>query len=167
MLNLQERLASTVVHSVLLLALAGLIANFAHPTGGTQPKELSLAATPSSNCPGIKLNYPRTIKETIRGQEISFRYNCIQSGFIAQSYYGNCPGCSGRTRLTNEPVRWGLCAVDTDVIPPKSYFYVPGYGLCQAADTGGKIKGKSIDLGFELGTSWWSRKTTDIYTLVK
>lgn len=166
--NPRENVALAAVHSILLLALVGLIANFAEPSAKDRPHELSFASSPPTNCPGTKLNYPRTYTETIRGKKFSFRYNCIQSGFRATSYDGNCKGCSGRTRLTDEPVRWGLCAVDTDVIKPKSYFYVPGYGLCRAADTGGAVKGKKIDLGFDdVREGWWSRRYTDIYTFVK
>lgn len=159
------------VHSVLMIGIAGAIFNF-FGAGFAVPLNSQAILARASNCPGKKLNYPRTITETFRGKKVSFKYNCIQSGFLSTSYDGNCEGCSGRTRLTNEPVTWGICAVDTDVIrsfkDTHSYFYVPGYGPCKAADTGGGVKGKHIDLGFDdVRNGWWSRRYTDIYTFVK
>jgi uncharacterized protein YabE (DUF348 family)/3D (Asp-Asp-Asp) domain-containing protein len=46
-------------------------------------------------------------------------------------------------------LRRGICAVDVNVIPMYTRFYVPGYGECLAADTGGGINGFHIDVGFE------------------
>jgi 3D (Asp-Asp-Asp) domain-containing protein len=166
-----ERVAVAAVHSVLILLLAGGVGYlFSHYQPLAKQDQVARGAT--TVCPGTKLNYPRVIKETIRGKKVSFRYNCIQSGFRTTSYDGNCEGCSGRTRLTNEPVVWGICAVDTDVIRPykdtRSKFYVPGYGPCKAADTGGAVKGKMIDLGFDdVRNGWRIKQPTDIYTLVK
>jgi len=167
-----EKVAATAVHSVLILLLAGGMGYlFSHYQPLAKRNQVARGAT--TVCPGTKLNYPLVKEETLpNGQRTSFRYNCIQSGFLATSYDGNCEGCSGRTRLTNEPVTWGVCAVDTDVIRPykdtHAKFYVPGYGPCRAADTGGAIKGKRIDLGFEdVSKGWWSKRYTDIYTFVK
>jgi uncharacterized protein YabE (DUF348 family) len=57
----------------------------------------------------------------------------------------------------------GIVAVDPDVIPLRSRMYVPGYGHARAADTGGGVKGKFVDLGYEdhnyQSWHWWS----DIY----
>jgi len=167
--NLKENLAVALVQSIILLAIA-IIAAYLVSTGGKSQSsaEATEPEAISSNCSGTKLNYPRVIKETIRGKTFSFRYNCIQKGFTATSYDGNCKGCSGRTHFTNETVTWGICAVDPTIIKPFSTFYVPGYGLCHAADTGGKIKDKRIDLGFKrLSNGWWSQRITDIYTFVK
>lgn len=81
----------------------------------------------------------------------------------ATSYDGNCKGCSGRT-ATGTPVHHGICAVDPRVIPLGTRFYVPGYGACLAADTGGAIKGNKIDVGFEnVKFGWWSSRWVDIY----
>jgi uncharacterized protein YabE (DUF348 family) len=59
----------------------------------------------------------------------------------------------------------GIVAVDPDVIPLKTKMYVPGYGPAIAGDTGGGVKGKFVDLGFDEGKyqswHWW----TDIYLL--
>jgi uncharacterized protein YabE (DUF348 family) len=60
---------------------------------------------------------------------------------------------------------YGVIAVDPTVIPFRSYIYVPGYGVGFAGDTGGGIKGRFIDLGYNEGElkSW--RGTVDVYYL--
>ena len=59
----------------------------------------------------------------------------------------------------------GIVAVDPEVIPLKTKMYVPGYGHAVAGDTGGGVKGKFVDLGYDEGKyqswHWWS----DIYLL--
>ena len=59
----------------------------------------------------------------------------------------------------------GVVAVDPTVVPFKSYVFVPGYGVAFAGDTGGGIKGRFIDLGYDEGQlkSW--RGTVDVYYL--
>jgi uncharacterized protein YabE (DUF348 family) len=70
----------------------------------------------------------------------------------------------GRTRIGLK-LRKGIVAVDPRVIPLQSWVYVPNYGKAIAGDTGGGIKGKWIDMGFEdfnyEGWHWW----TDVYVL--
>lgn len=60
---------------------------------------------------------------------------------------------------------WGICATDPSYIPMGTRFYVPDYGMCVAADTGGAIKGAIIDLGFpeSVGDPGWGRRVVDIY----
>jgi uncharacterized protein YabE (DUF348 family) len=59
----------------------------------------------------------------------------------------------------------GIVATDPTVIPLKTRMYVPGYGRAFAGDTGGGVKGKFVDLGFDEDSyeswHWW----TDIYIL--
>ena len=59
----------------------------------------------------------------------------------------------------------GVVATDPTVIPLKTKLYVPGYGLARAGDTGGGVKGKFVDLGFDewnyQSWHWW----TDVYLL--
>ncbi len=70
----------------------------------------------------------------------------------------------GRTRI-GLPLKKGLIAVDPTVIPLLSWLYVPGYGVGMAADTGGGVKGKWIDLGYSDDDyiSW--HQWTEIYVL--
>ncbi len=70
----------------------------------------------------------------------------------------------GYTRLGKWLTK-GIVAVDPTVIPLKTRLYVPGYGHAFAGDTGGGVKGKFVDLGFDEWNyeswHWW----TDIYVL--
>lgn len=43
----------------------------------------------------------------------------------------------------------GLVAIDRRYIPFYTQMYVPGYGFAMACDTGGGVKGRWIDLGYE------------------
>lgn len=52
---------------------------------------------------------------------------------------------TGRT-ATGRKATYGVVAVDPKVIPLNTLVFVEGYGFAIAADTGGAIKGKKIDL---------------------
>ena len=68
---------------------------------------------------------------------------------------------------TGVPLEKGICAVDPTVIPLGTSFYVPGYGMCLAADVGGGVKGNHIDLGFpeNSGPVPWRTGSVEIYIL--
>lgn len=72
----------------------------------------------------------------------------------------------GKTRL-GWVMRFGIVAVDPSVIQLRSRVYVPRYGVGDAGDTGGAIKGKRIDLGFDDGDPivWTWYRWTDVYVL--
>ena len=60
----------------------------------------------------------------------------------------------------------GVIAVDPKVIKMRSNLYIPGYGKAVAGDTGGAIKGKIIDLGFDdAKTAGWYAHYIDIYLM--
>lgn len=46
------------------------------------------------------------------------------------------------------PAGKGVVAIDRNIVPWKSELFVPGYGVAVAGDTGGGIRGRWIDLGF-------------------
>ena len=86
---------------------------------------------------------------------------------FATSYDAFCEGCNQWT-ATGAIVDKGICAVDRNVIPMHSRFYVPGYGFCVAEDVGGAIRGNRIDLGFDdlrHHQGEWSARYVDIYLL--
>ena len=60
---------------------------------------------------------------------------------------------------TGLPMSKGIVAVDPSVISLGTHMYVPGYGIGLAADTGGGVRGKMIDLGYDddnlQGWWWW------------
>lgn len=83
----------------------------------------------------------------------------------ATSYDRNCRGCNEIT-ATGTLLTHGVCAVDPKFIRLGTYIYVPGYGVCRAEDTGGKVKGAIVDLGFEdVKKGWWRARWTDAYLL--
>jgi len=59
----------------------------------------------------------------------------------------------------------GIVAVDPRVINLRSQIYVPGYGIGVAGDTGGRIKGRRIDLGYDEANLVLWYKWVDIYLL--
>jgi 3D (Asp-Asp-Asp) domain-containing protein len=67
---------------------------------------------------------------------------------IATAYTAACDGCSGIT-VTGVHAGHGIVAVDPRFIPLGTRLYVPGYGRALAADIGGAIQGRRIDLCFD------------------
>ncbi len=66
---------------------------------------------------------------------------------------------------TGERMRDGIVAVDPRVIPLGSRVFVHDYGVGLAADTGGAIKGRRIDLGYsDANLRLWYR-WVDVYLL--
>ena len=59
----------------------------------------------------------------------------------------------------------GVVAIDPTVVPFRSYVYVPGYGVAFAGDTGGGIKGRFIDLGYDEDEFQSWRGNVDVYYL--
>lgn len=60
--------------------------------------------------------------------------------------------------------RQGVIAVDPDVVPLGTRLYVPGYGFGLAADTGGAIKGRHIDICFDHESQCedWGQRTLTV-----
>ena len=69
------------------------------------------------------------------------------------------------------PLRYGIVAVDPNVIPLGSKVYVMApdgswvYGVASAEDTGGAIKGNKIDLCYPSGASGFGRRSCVVYVL--
>lgn len=76
---------------------------------------------------------------------------------------------TGYRTAVGAKTRKGIIAVDPKVIPFGTRLYVQGYGYGVAADTGGMIKGKKIDLFFdsEQEAVNWGKRKVDIYILGK
>ena len=47
------------------------------------------------------------------------------------------------------PAGKGVVAIDRNIVPFRSEVYVPGYGAAVAGDTGGGVRGRWIDLGWD------------------
>lgn len=62
---------------------------------------------------------------------------------------------------SGRPLVKGLVAVDRRYIPFGTRMYIPGYGFALAADTGGGVKGRFIDLGYDdANYQHWSQIVT-------
>ena len=72
----------------------------------------------------------------------------------------------GRTKMGNK-CKVGRIAVDPRVIKLGSWLYVEGYGYAQACDTGGNIKGKTIDVykNTSKQVNSWGVKHPKVYVL--
>jgi 3D (Asp-Asp-Asp) domain-containing protein/peptidoglycan hydrolase CwlO-like protein len=69
---------------------------------------------------------------------------------VATAYFSGGGGLNGTgVTYTGIKARKGIIAVDPSVIPLGTKLYVEGYGVAQAADIGGWIKGSRVDLCFE------------------
>jgi 3D (Asp-Asp-Asp) domain-containing protein len=70
---------------------------------------------------------------------------------------------AGRT-ATGLPTGWGVVAVDPSVIPLGTRLAIPGYGQGVAADTGGNVRGNTIDLWFPTAgqAAAWGRRTVTV-----
>jgi len=60
---------------------------------------------------------------------------------------------------------YGIVAVDPRVINLHSRVYVPGYGIGIAGDTGGAIRGRRIDLGYDDDSLVLWYRWVDVYLL--
>jgi uncharacterized protein YabE (DUF348 family) len=89
---------------------------------------------------------------------------------LATSYNAPTAGKSadhpqyGITRLGLR-ARKGIVAVDPGVVALRTEVYVPGYGLGTAADTGGAIQGRRIDLCYDDDNLVLWYKWVDVYLL--
>jgi uncharacterized protein YabE (DUF348 family) len=63
----------------------------------------------------------------------------------ATSYH---PSEGGSITASGLPLQKGVAAVDTSIVPFFTHMYVPGYGDALAADIGGGVIGRWIDLGY-------------------
>ena len=79
----------------------------------------------------------------------------------AYAYTGGGHTASGK------PAQVGRIAVDPNVIKLGTWLYIEGYGLAQACDTGGAIKGKTVDLymNSEWACSQWGVRYPKVYIL--
>ena len=89
----------------------------------------------------------------------------VSAGWSARTLTVSSTGYSihGRT-ATGAPTGPGIVAVDPGVIPLGTRMTIPGYGEGVAADTGGAVRGASIDLWFATlaQARAWGRRTVTI-----
>lgn len=106
----------------------------------------------------VRKPHPRIVAEGVgeyeafarfaeRGVERTAYVAASALDMIATAYTAGCVGCSGITAI-GRPAGHGIVAVDPSVIPLGTRLFIPGYGFAVAGDTGGAIRGRRIDLGF-------------------
>ncbi len=80
--------------------------------------------------------------------------------FVATAYT-----YTGYRTAAGAKTRRGIVAVDPKVIPMGTHMFIEGYGYAVAADTGGFIKGRRIDVFMESypETVKWGRRTVNVY----
>jgi uncharacterized protein YabE (DUF348 family)/3D (Asp-Asp-Asp) domain-containing protein len=113
---------------------------------GSTRRQLTVARVP------VKLVRASTIPDGRRIQVVATAYSAEEPGATSGTTMG--PRCER-----------GIIAVDPDVIPLGSHVYVPGYGYAMAADTGGMINGRHVDLCFNSVAevnAWGKRNITVI-----
>ena len=98
----------------------------------------------------IKPAVPAVIKEGVRGIQLASRGATSRRTLtmIATGYSASENRRWGGKTATGRPARFGVVAVDPRFIKLGTRVYVEGYGIAVAADTGGAIKGRRIDLCF-------------------
>lgn len=98
----------------------------------------------------VKPSVPGVVKEGLRGIHLASRGATSRRTItmIATGYSASENRRWGGKTATGRPARFGVVAVDPRFIKLGTRVYVEGYGIAIAADTGGAIKGRRIDLCF-------------------
>ncbi|MEW6044992.1 MAG: 3D domain-containing protein [Bacillota bacterium] len=114
-----------------------------------------VVAVPPAEAPATWRPLPRPAENLVRED--------LQLVVEATAYSYGCGNGDGVT-ATGTPVRWGVVAVDPQIIPLGSRVEIAGLGVFQAEDTGGAIKGSRIDIwmpsrGMALQ---WGRRTVTV-----
>lgn len=95
------------------------------------------------------------------------RYRKVLRGVCTA--YTNSKKDGGPRTSTGKVAKVGMVAVDPRVIPYGTELYVPGYGRCVAADTGGALRSGRVLLDLfmdsESDCRSWGRRTKNVYIL--
>jgi 3D (Asp-Asp-Asp) domain-containing protein len=137
MVSSNRKIASVVAACSLCLALFGTCVDAGHAAPRVKHSIVSNAHPQSAKTRHAKGRVKRKVASAPRRLRM-----------IATAYAAGCDGCSGTTK-TGAQASHGIVAVDPHFIPLGTRLYVPGYGRAVAGDTGGAIRGRRIDLGFD------------------
>ena len=98
--------------------------------------------------------------------EIDKASNGRMNGIYLGEFESTCYALTGTT-ASGRPAGPGSIAVDPNVIELGTRLYVEGYGEGIAADTGGAIKGKIVDVWQSTDSSCmeWGRHQVDVWEL--
>ena len=104
-------------------------------------------------------------RETVQTSRGDMRFRNVT--YMEATAYHPLDGSGSGITATGVRARYGIVAVDPNVIPLGTRLYIPGYGLALAADTGGAITGNKIDLCMEDYDAAYDfgRQTVKVYIL--
>jgi 3D (Asp-Asp-Asp) domain-containing protein len=124
--------------------------NIIHPGRKLVIHSANSQGTTKATKKSVQTTSPKTAKKEAKSKAPANRTNTQKVLTVkATAYTANCKGCTGITKtgfnLKANPTK-KIIAVDPSVIPLGSKVYVEGYGKAIAADIGGAIKGKRIDV---------------------
>lgn len=114
-------------------------------TKAAQPSKAKKASANNSKAKKASTSHHKTKNTSTKSSQANGKSITVKS----TAYTAHCSGCTGITATgVNLKKNSGkkVIAVDPDVIPLGSTVQVPGYGKAVAADTGGDINGKRIDV---------------------
>ncbi len=125
-----------------------------------------VAAEPVTNVVSYGRKVVMRTLDTPQGQLTYWRHIRMYATSYSKSTAGVSPSASyfGITRL-GLPMRRGIVAVDPTVVALGSQIYVPGYGTGLAGDTGGGVRGKWVDLGYDDENLVIWHQWVDVYQL--
>jgi uncharacterized protein YabE (DUF348 family) len=125
-----------------------------------------VAAQPVTNVVSYGRKVVVRTLDTPEGQVRYWRHIRMYATSYSKSTAGVSPSASyfGITRL-GLPMRRGIVAVDPTVVVLGSSIYVPGYGTGLAGDTGGGVRGKWVDLGYDDENLVAWHQWVDVYLL--
>ena len=125
-----------------------------------------VAAQPVTNVVSYGRKVVMRTLDTQEGQISYWRHIRMYATSYSKSTAGVSPSASyfGITRL-GLPMRRGIVAVDPTVVILGSKVYVPGYGTGLAGDTGGGVRGKWVDLGYDDDNLVAWHQWVDVYLL--
>lgn len=116
------------------------------------------------------LNLSRGGEKLLYTNSIRCKATAYHAGFSSTGKTPDMPGyeiTASGTRAKRNPSGYSTIAVDPKVIPLGTRVYVEGYGLAIAEDTGGAIKGNTVDVFFNSynETINWGIKYVNVYIL--
>lgn len=134
----------------------------------TQSSDRGSVATQSKKVKSDKPWYKR-IGSSIGGffEWAKLNMTSIKKMTVEATAYSSDGVTASGTKTKRAPDSESTIAVDPNVIPLGSKVYVEGYGYAVAADTGGAIKGKIIDLYMNTESECiaWGRRNVTIYII--
>lgn len=119
----------------------------------TQTEKPEITSSPTTRAPAASLS---TQAKTGFDEDESESLGMFES---------TCYSLDGIT-ASGRPVGQGIVAVDPRVIPLGTHLFVEGYGSAVAADTGGAIKGRIVDVWLPTDSQCfaWGRQQVEIWS---